>query len=99
MGQGQHRKLWRRSFQDYCFGRIGRSFFHTPSHRILWGSLQQENPLVFQRAILQIPAFFPQADDNQEKAMYNTFPSKAGVSSLKGLRDVDEDIVKMQATL
>ncbi len=31
MGQRQYRKLWRRSFQDYCSGRIGRSFFYLSS--------------------------------------------------------------------
>lgn len=99
MGQGQYRKLWRRSFQDYCFGRIGRSFFHPPSHRILWGSLQQEKSTSLPKSDSSKSAFFPQADDNQEKAIYDTFLSKAGVTSLKELRDVDEDVLKNASNL
>ncbi len=63
------------------------------------GPYSRKNPPVFQRAILQSPAFFPQADDNQEKAIYDTFLSKAGVTSLKELRDVDEDVLKNASNL
>jgi len=63
------------------------------------GPFSRKNPPVFQRAILQSPAFLPQADDNQEKAIYDTFLSKAGVTLLKELRDVDEDILKNASNL
>lgn len=58
-----------------------------------------ENSSVFQRAVPQSLAFFPQPDDNQEKAIYDTFLSKAGIPSLHELRDVDEDVLKNAANL
>ncbi|KAL8825944.1 MAG: hypothetical protein Q9170_007598 [Blastenia crenularia] len=49
---------------------------------------------VFKKAILQSPAFFPQADDKQEKAIWDTFLSKTGATSLKELREVNEEVLK-----
>ncbi|KAL8738674.1 MAG: hypothetical protein Q9181_000558 [Wetmoreana brouardii] len=56
-------------------------------------------PPVFKSAILQSPAFFPQADDDQEKAIYDTFLSKAGAKSLNELRALDEEALKTASNL
>ncbi|KAL3424599.1 carboxylesterase family protein [Phlyctema vagabunda] len=50
---------------------------------------------VFKRAILQSPAFFPQADDTQESLIYSTFKMKAKVNSLEELRTTDSKIIKL----
>ncbi|KAL8699822.1 MAG: hypothetical protein Q9201_005789 [Fulgogasparrea decipioides] len=63
------------------------------------GPRSREAPPVFQRAIVQSPAFFPQADYKQEKAIYDTFLSKAGAKSLNELRALDEEVLKNASNL
>ncbi len=69
---------------------------HLVSHL---GNSRIGQPPVFKRAILQSPAFFPQADDKQMNSVYRDLLVKAGADSLQKLRDADEQAVKRASNL